>query len=157
MEELKKVLRSAIVRSKKQRFVVAFCRTVEADKSLCLNALMGRVILPSDGERHNSRTHHHILRIIAELPSAVWPCRLRHVEGQTVPELQFHAEPFFIGLKKLQSQYGQKMQNYRSTKNIFGALGSDGTVCPSLRTKKSYSGRCTTSGLTCTLLPVISC
>ena len=131
MEGLERALQVKIVHSKKQHFVVAFCGTVEAGKSF-LDALMGRVILPSDGERHDSRTHRHILSIIAELPSTVWSCRLRHVEGQTVPELQFHAEPFFIGLKKLQShQYGQKMQNYRSTKNIFGALGSDGLSEPS--------------------------
>ena len=124
VEELERALQEAIIRSKKQRFVVAFCGTVEADKSLFLNALMGRAILPSDGEPHDSRTHHHILSIIAELPSVVWPCRLRHVEGQTVPELQFHAEPFLVGLKKLQSlQYGQKMQNYLSSKNLFGTLG----------------------------------
>ena len=124
VEELERALQQAIVRSKKQRFVTAFCGTAEADKSLFLNAVMGRVILPSDGEPHDTRTPYHILSIIAELPPPVWPCRLRHVEGQTVPELQFHAEPFLVGLKKLQShQYGQKMRAYRPPpENVFDAL-----------------------------------
>ena len=48
--ELEKGLQEAIVRSKKQRFAIAFCGMVKAGKSLFLNALMGRAILPSDGE-----------------------------------------------------------------------------------------------------------
>ena len=57
----------------------------------------------------------------------VWPCRLRHVEGQTVPELQFQAEPFLDALKKLQArQYGRKMQHYQPPpQNMFEALLSD--------------------------------
>jgi len=50
VEELETVLQGAIVRSKKQRFAIAFCGMVKAGKSLFLNALMGRAILPSDGE-----------------------------------------------------------------------------------------------------------
>jgi hypothetical protein len=55
-----------------------------------------------------------MLSIAAELRSTAWPCRLRHVEGQTIPELQFQAEPFLAALKKLQAhQYGRRMQNYQ--------------------------------------------
>ena len=48
--ELEKGLQEVIVRSKKQRFAIAFCGTVKAGKSLFLNALMGRAIPPPDGE-----------------------------------------------------------------------------------------------------------
>ena len=48
--ELEKALREVIVRSKKRHFVIAFCGMVKAGKSSFLNALMGRTILPSDGE-----------------------------------------------------------------------------------------------------------
>ena len=55
-----------------------------------------------------------ILNITTGLLSTVFPCRLRHVEGQTVPELQFQAEAFLVALKKLQDlQYGRMMQTYR--------------------------------------------
>jgi len=54
--ELEKALQETIVRSKKRRFAIAFCGMVKAGKSLFLNALMGRAILPSDGESNNSRT-----------------------------------------------------------------------------------------------------
>jgi hypothetical protein len=56
MQELEKALQETIVRSKKRRFAIAFCGMVKAGKSLFLNALMGRAILPSDGESHDSRT-----------------------------------------------------------------------------------------------------
>ena len=52
VQELEKTLQEAIVRAKKQRFAIAFCGMVKAGKSLFLNALMGRAILPSDGETH---------------------------------------------------------------------------------------------------------
>ena len=69
--------------------------------------------------------------MIVELPSTAWPCRLRHVEGQTVPELQFQAEPFLAALKKLQAhQYGQKMQTYQP-ETMFEALLSDAPFEPS--------------------------
>ena len=114
VEELETALREAIVRSKKPGFVITFCGMVKAGKSLFLNALMGRAILPSDGGSHDSCTHKPILTTTTELPSAAWPCRVRHVEGQTYPELQFQAEPFFGALKKLQHyQYGRRMQNYQ--------------------------------------------
>ena len=127
VEELERALQEAIVRSKKQRFAIAVCGMVKAGKSLFLNALMGRAILPSGGEPYDSRTPYHILSIIAELPSTAWPCRLRHVEGQTVPELQFQAEPFLTALEKLQAhQYGQKMQTYQPPlEGVFDALLSD--------------------------------
>jgi ribosome biogenesis GTPase A len=41
VEELEKRLQETIVRSKKQRFAIAFCGMVKAGKSLVLNALMG--------------------------------------------------------------------------------------------------------------------
>ena len=133
VEELERALQEAIVRSKKQCFTIAFCGMVKAGKSLFLNALMGRAILPSDGKPHDSRTPYHILSIIAELPSTAWPCRLRHVEGQTIPELQFQAEPFLVALKKLQAhQYGRKMQTYQPPpKNMFEPLLSDAPSEPS--------------------------
>ena len=53
--ELEKALQEAIVRSKKRRFAIAFCGMVKAGKSLFLNALMGRAILPSDGEYNDPR------------------------------------------------------------------------------------------------------
>ena len=58
VEELERALQEAIVRSKKQRFAIAFCGMVQAGKSMLLNALMGRAILPSDGESHDPRTPH---------------------------------------------------------------------------------------------------
>ena len=57
--ELEKALQEAIVRSKKQRFAIAFCGMVKAGKSLFLNALMGRAILPSDGKYNGSSTPVH--------------------------------------------------------------------------------------------------
>jgi len=54
--EFEKALREMIVRSKKRRFTIAFCGTTRAGKSLFMNALMGRAILPSDGESNGSRT-----------------------------------------------------------------------------------------------------
>ena len=133
VEELEMTLQEAIVRSRKQRFAIAFCGMVKAGKSLFLNALMGRAILPSDGAFVDPHTPHPILSIIAELPSTAWPCRLRHVEGQTVPELQFQAEPFLDALKKLQArQYGRKMQTYRPPlENMFKALLPDAPSEPS--------------------------
>jgi len=56
VEELERTLQEAIVRSKKRRFTIAFCGMVKAGKSMFLNALMGRAILPSDGEAHDSHT-----------------------------------------------------------------------------------------------------
>jgi hypothetical protein len=50
LTELEMELPEAIVRSKNKRFTIAFCGMVKAGKSLFLNALMGRSILPSDGE-----------------------------------------------------------------------------------------------------------
>ena len=74
-----------------------------------------------------------ILNTAAELPSTAWPCRLRHVEGQTVPELQFHADPFLSALKKLQyHQYGEKMRTYKPpSEDMFEALFSDAPDAPS--------------------------
>jgi len=120
VKELEIVLQDSIVRSKKQHFSIALCGVVKAGKSLFLNALMGKSILPSEGEPVNSRIPYPILSITAELPSTAWPCRIRHVEGQTVPELQFQAKPFLSALKKLQAhQFGQKMQTYPSRAEIY--------------------------------------
>ena len=49
VEELEKTLQEEMVRSKERRFVIAFCGMVNAGKSLFLNALMDRAILPTDG------------------------------------------------------------------------------------------------------------
>ena len=59
--ELERVLQGAMVRSKKEHFSIAFCGMVKAGKSMILNALMGRSILPSDGEYHDSRAPHPYL------------------------------------------------------------------------------------------------
>lgn len=49
-----------------------------------------------------------------ELPSTAWPCRLRHVPGQTVPELTFDYGPFLNGLSALQkAQYGVRIAKYK--------------------------------------------
>jgi hypothetical protein len=49
-----------------------------------------------------------------ELPSTAWPCRLRHVPGQTVPELTYDDGPFKSGIQALQrAQYGRKLENYQ--------------------------------------------
>ena len=68
-----------------------------------------------------------ILNTITELPSTAWPCRLRHVEGQTDPQLQFMADPFLSALKKLQDhQYGRMMRTYQPpSENLFDSLLSD--------------------------------
>ena len=68
-----------------------------------------------------------VLNTITELPSTAWPCRLRHVENQKIPELHFDAGPFVDALKKLQDhQYGQKMATYEPpSENIFDSLLSD--------------------------------
>ena len=134
VEELEILLQNTIVRSKRQHFSIALCGVVKAGKSLFLNALMGRSILPSDGEPYDPLALHYILSIIAELLSTALPCRLRHVEGQTVPELRFQAEPFLIALEKLQyHRYGGKMQTYQSPSknNKFEAPLSDALSEPS--------------------------
>jgi hypothetical protein len=68
VEELERVLQEGIVRSNKQPVSIAFCGTVNAGKSLFLNALMGRSILPSDGESDDFRMPHLILSIICRAP-----------------------------------------------------------------------------------------
>ena len=120
VKELESVLQEAIVRSKKPHFSIALCGMVKAGKSLFLNALMGKSILSSEGESVNSRIPYPILSITADLPSTAWPCRIRHVEGQTVPKLQFQAKPFISALKKLRAhQYGRKVQTYPSPAEIY--------------------------------------
>jgi len=120
VKELESVLQEAIVRSKKPHFSIAFCGMVKAGKSLFLNALMGKSILPSEGESVTSRLPYPILSITAEHLSTAWPCRIRHVEGQTVPKLQFQAKPFISALKKLRAhQYGRKVQTYPSPAEIY--------------------------------------
>ena len=122
VKELDRVLQKAIVRSKKQHFSIAFCGMVKAGKSLFLNELMGKSILSSEGESVNSHIPYPILIITAERLSTAWPCRIRHVKGQTVPELQFQAKPFLSALEKLQAHhYGRKMQTYPSSVEIYYA------------------------------------
>jgi hypothetical protein len=133
VEELERVLQEGMVRSNKQPVSIAFCGTVNAGKSLFLNALMGRLILPSDGESDYFRMSYLILSIIAELRSNALPCRFRHVAGQTDPKLQFQAETFLTALKMFQAhQYGRKMQTYQPLpKNMFETLLSDAPYEPS--------------------------
>jgi len=78
------------------------------------------MILPPDGESDDSCTPYSILSITADLSSTVWPCRLRHVEGQAVPELQFQAEPLLVTLKKLLShQYSQKVADLPTAGKVY--------------------------------------
>ena len=74
-----------------------------------------------------------MLNVTTGLPSTAWPCRLRHVEGQTVPALHFQAGPFLAALKNLQAhQYGRKMQTYEPPpKNVFEAPLADAPSEPS--------------------------
>jgi len=69
VEKLDRVLQGAIVHLKKQQFTIASCGTVEADKSLFLNALMGRLILPSYGEP----VHSLIPTLYSELMQSGFP------------------------------------------------------------------------------------
>ena len=134
MGELERVLQKAVVRLREQPFTIALCGTVDADKSLFLNALVGRAIFPLDGESYDPRMLHPMLSTTAELPSTAWPCRFRHVEGQKCPVLQFQAEPFLVALKELQArQYSRKMQSYQPPpEDMFeGPLLSDALSDPS--------------------------
>ncbi|OBZ66418.1 hypothetical protein A0H81_13701 [Grifola frondosa] len=70
-------IKKEIARERKHKFIIAFCGMVKAGKSLFINALMGRSILPSD-----------------ELPSTAWPCRLRHVRGRREPFLRIDSAFF---------------------------------------------------------------
>ena len=71
--------------------------------------------------------------IIAELLPTASPCRLHHVQGQRVPELQFQSKPFLVALKKLQAhQYGRRMQNYQPPpEDMFEAILSGVSSKPS--------------------------
>ena len=134
MGELERVLQKAVVRLREQPFTIALCGTVDADKSLFLNALVGRAIFPLDGESYDPQMPHPMLSTTAELPSTAWPCRFRHVEGQKCPVLQFQAEPFLVALKELQArQYSRKMQSYQPPpEDMFeGPLLSDALSDPS--------------------------
>ena len=66
--ELEKVLLEVIVRSKKRRFAIAFCGMVKAGKSSFLNALMGRAILPSDGEYDHLHTTEYYSEYYSRAP-----------------------------------------------------------------------------------------
>ena len=132
VEELERSLRDTIVRPRNQHITIAFCGTVQAGKSSFLNALMGRSILPSDGEPIDSRTLHSILNTTAELPSKACPCRIRHVQGHTVPKLQYQVEPFITALKRLQANpYGRVTYQPPHWENMFEALLSDALSKPS--------------------------
>ena len=88
--DLEKALQEAIVRSKKRRFAIAFCGMVKAGKSLFLNALMGRVILPSDGKSNDSHTpiyytKYHNRAPIYGLAVPTSPCRGPKSSRTTLP------------------------------------------------------------------------
>ena len=78
---------------------------------------MGRTVLPSDGALFLLSIAVWLLPqvdIEAELPSTAWPCRLRHVAGQSVPRLTFDPEPFRMGIAKLQEhKFGSKLETYQ--------------------------------------------
>ena len=52
--ELERMLQDAIVHSRQHHVTITLCGTVKSGKSLFLNALMGRTILPTDDETDNS-------------------------------------------------------------------------------------------------------
>ncbi|KIM23880.1 hypothetical protein M408DRAFT_332082 [Serendipita vermifera MAFF 305830] len=107
LADLEQSLLEAILRAKKQRFAISFCGMVKAGKSLFLNALIGERILPS-----------------GELPSTAWPCRLRHVPGQTIPQLEFDDGPFLSGIAALQREkFGAKLRLYQPpSENIYDVM-----------------------------------
>ena len=81
-------------------------------KSLLLNALIGRVLLPTDG-----KGLHASLICLAntgtELPSTAWPCRVQHIRGQTNPTLEVNAAPFQEAIDRLrQKKYGAMMSDF---------------------------------------------
>ena len=78
---------------------------------------MGRTVLPSDGGLFFPTIAVWLfpqIDIEVELPSTAWPCRLRHVAGQSVPRLTFDPEPFRMGIAKLQEhKFGSKLETYQ--------------------------------------------
>ncbi|KAG8761521.1 hypothetical protein FRC14_002708 [Serendipita sp. 396] len=96
LNKLDRKLQTSISLANKQTFTTAFCGMAKAGKSSFLNALIGASILPSD-----------------EFPSTAWPCRIRHVEGQKEPELQYDQAPFLVALEKLRDwKYGAAMKQF---------------------------------------------
>ena len=93
VEDLDRMLQGAIVRSTKQHLSIAILRNGQGWQVDDLERAPGRLILPSygDGGYNGSRALHPVLIITAVLLSTALPCRLRHVEGQRVPKLHFHA------------------------------------------------------------------
>ena len=61
------------------------------------------------------------------LPSTVWPCRLRHVQGQTEPRLEYDQRPFLLGISSLRKEkFGEKLQTYSPpSENLFDDMSSD--------------------------------
>ncbi|KIM23876.1 hypothetical protein M408DRAFT_332078, partial [Serendipita vermifera MAFF 305830] len=114
--DLEKGLQEAILRAKKQRFAIAFCGMVKAGKSLFLNALIGEPILPSD-----------------ELPSTAWPCRLRHVPNQAIPQLEFDDAPFISGIAALkEARYGARLSEYQPpSDDVYDVMFEEETEEPS--------------------------
>ncbi|KIJ60881.1 hypothetical protein HYDPIDRAFT_43073 [Hydnomerulius pinastri MD-312] len=111
LAELSSTIEKAVLREDNQKFSIAFCGMVKAGKSLFLNALMGSMILPSD-----------------ELPSTAWPCRVRHVRGQTLPRLKVDAPYFQRAIIRLRMRkYGALMKDYRppTDNDLFSALLDD--------------------------------
>ena len=93
--ELERVIQNEMVRSRQQRFTIAFCGTAQADKSSFLNALMGQSILPSDGEAHDPRiphffTEYHCRVTFYSFALPTSPCRWPEISsitisGRTIP------------------------------------------------------------------------
>ncbi|KAH7918877.1 hypothetical protein BV22DRAFT_893721 [Leucogyrophana mollusca] len=116
LQALKANIEKEVVRENTQRFSVAFCGMVKAGKSLFLNTLVGRSLLPSD-----------------ELPSTAWPCRLQHVKGQVVPSLEIDATYFQVGIDGLRRcKYGAMMDQFNAPEDadpfsddIEGSLDED--------------------------------
>ena len=89
--ELETVLKKAIVVfPSEQQFTIALCGTVKAGKSLFLNVLMGRALLPSDGESHGPRTPQPYIEYHCRVPFysvalPVSPCRRPDISCITIP------------------------------------------------------------------------
>ncbi|KAI5116359.1 hypothetical protein M0805_002395 [Coniferiporia weirii] len=95
LKDIYSLVSKEIEREKTRKFSVALCGMVKSGKSLFLSAVLGHRVLPSD-----------------ELPSTAWPCRIRHVKGQTEPHLVLcpsNAAPIFQnGIKNLRTKLAEK-------------------------------------------------
>ena len=127
LDQLDKSLQDVIARSQQPRFALSFYGMVKAGKSLFLNAMIGKDVLPSGGK------YACVLATAAiknayygqlELPSTAWPCRLMHEKGQVQPRLQVQTQAFNRAIQNLREHgYASRMQNYQPpTESLLGAM-----------------------------------